>query len=96
MEVKSGFTRSSFFCGNYYYTIGRLGTINGCRGCINFDILERKEYKLCLCTGMLYDPTIDKAEQKYTFNQKVLARLKSIKQALFLPTEKDEKSSLSI
>lgn len=61
---------------------------NGCRGCTNFDILERKEYKLCLCTGMLYDPKVDKTEQKNTFNQKVLSRLKNIKQALFLSKEK--------
>ena len=62
---------------------------NGCRGCTNFDILERKEYKMCLCTGMLYDPADKKAkEEKYNFNQKVLSRLKSIKQALFLKKEK--------
>lgn len=61
---------------------------NGCRGCSNFDILERKDYKMCLCTGMLYDPAKDKNREKYTFNQKVLARLKSIKQALFLKKEK--------
>ena len=60
---------------------------NGCRGCTNFDILERKEYKMCLCTGMLYDPA-DKTEEEYTFNKKVLKRLKSIKQALFLKKEK--------
>lgn len=62
---------------------------NGCRGCTNFDILERKEYKMCLCTGMLYDPNDKKQkEEKYNFNQKVLSRLKSIKQALFLKKEK--------
>lgn len=62
---------------------------NGCRGCTNFDILERKEYKMCLCTGMLYDPNDKKPkEEKYNFNQKVLSRLKSIKQALFLKKEK--------
>ena len=62
---------------------------NGCRGCTNFDILERKEYKMCLCTGMLYDPADKKQkEEQYTFNKIVLARLKSIKQALFLKKEK--------
>lgn len=62
---------------------------NGCRGCTNFDILERKEYKMCLCTGMLYDPADKKQEEEqYNFNQKVLTRLKSIKQALFLKKEK--------
>ncbi|MFP9115474.1 GNAT family N-acetyltransferase [Flavobacterium sp. RHBU_3] len=64
----------------------------GCSGCNNYDILQRKEYKMCLCTGMLYDPAAKKNKQedsKYDFNQKVLARLKSIKQALFLKKEKD-------
>lgn len=28
----------------------------GCQGCINFDILEAKNYKMCICTGLLYDP----------------------------------------
>lgn len=60
---------------------------NGCRGCANFDILERKEYKMCLCTGMLYDPEKDKNKEKYNFNKKVLVRLKDIKQALFLKKE---------
>lgn len=26
-----------------------------CRHCVNFDILQRKEYKNCLCTAMLYE-----------------------------------------
>ena len=29
----------------------------GCKTCINFDILRSKENKMCLCTGMLFDPT---------------------------------------
>ncbi|MEM6785557.1 MAG: GNAT family N-acetyltransferase [Bacteroidota bacterium] len=28
----------------------------GCQSCPNFDILTRTERKMCLCTGMLYDP----------------------------------------
>jgi len=64
---------------------------NGCSGCNNFDILQRKDYKMCLCTGMLYDPAEKKNEEEdqYTFNKKVLARLKSIKQTLFLKKDKD-------
>jgi hypothetical protein len=42
---------------------------------------------MCLCTGMLYDPAKKTNEGKYTFNQKVLARLRNIKQALFLKKE---------
>jgi N-acetylglutamate synthase-like GNAT family acetyltransferase len=32
----------------------------GCQGCRNFDILQRNEYKMCLCTGLLYDPNSTK------------------------------------
>ena len=28
----------------------------GCQGCRNFDILQRSNYKMCLCTGLLYNP----------------------------------------
>lgn len=28
----------------------------GCQGCINHDILEMKQRKFCVCTGMLWDP----------------------------------------
>jgi len=28
----------------------------GCKSCVNFDILQSKGYKFCLCTAMLYDP----------------------------------------
>ncbi len=28
----------------------------GCEGCRNFDILQRNNRRMCLCTGMLYDP----------------------------------------
>ena len=28
----------------------------GCQGCRNFTILEKNNYRMCLCTGLLYDP----------------------------------------
>ncbi len=28
----------------------------GCQGCRNYDILEANDRRLCLCTGLLYDP----------------------------------------
>ncbi|MCD7971491.1 MAG: GNAT family N-acetyltransferase [Candidatus Azobacteroides sp.] len=28
----------------------------GCQSCVNYDILQRTERRMCLCTGMLYDP----------------------------------------
>jgi len=35
----------------------------GCQGCINFDVLQRNNRKMCLCTGLLYDPA-EKAKEK--------------------------------
>lgn len=34
----------------------------GCEGCRNIDILKRNDYKLCLCTGLLFDPAKNAAE----------------------------------
>ena len=28
----------------------------GCQGCRNYQILEANDHRLCLCTGLLYDP----------------------------------------
>lgn len=64
---------------------------SGCQTCKNFDILTRTERKMCLCTGMLYDP-VKKAQQKKEsrLNEKAFKRLKSIKQTLFYKKEKVE------
>jgi hypothetical protein len=29
---------------------------NGCKSCVNYDVLTRNNRKRCLCTAMLYDP----------------------------------------
>jgi hypothetical protein len=29
---------------------------SGCKGCHNYDILQRNSCRMCLCVGMLYDP----------------------------------------
>lgn len=36
----------------------------GCEGCRNYDILLRNERKMCLCTGLLYDPQVTKQASK--------------------------------
>ena len=39
----------------------------GCQGCRNYDILQRNNRRMCLCTGMLYDPKqplVDEEEKK--------------------------------
>ncbi len=63
----------------------------GCSTCKNFDILTRTERKMCLCTGMLYDPEKKKNTTKYEKDKAVLKRLKSIKQALFLKKDNKKK-----
>ena len=36
---------------------------NGCKSCVNYEILESKEFKNCLCTGMLFDPEEKKKQR---------------------------------
>lgn len=61
----------------------------GCQTCKNFDILTRTEQKMCLCTGMLYDPAKkEKEAKKEKINSKSFKRLKSIKEQLFLKRKK--------
>lgn len=64
---------------------------SGCQTCTNFDILTRTDRKMCLCTGMLYDPAKKKAvEKKEKLNEKAFKRLKNIKQSLFYKLEKED------
>jgi len=65
----------------------------GCQTCKNYDILTRTEQKLCLCTGMLYDPARDVNSKKnklhnHPYNKAVLQRLKKIKLSIFLKNKK--------
>lgn len=36
----------------------------GCKGCRNYDILERNNHKMCLCTALLYDPAYKRPVRK--------------------------------
>ena len=36
----------------------------GCQSCPNFDVLTRTNRKMCLCTGMLYDPEEEEKKKK--------------------------------
>ncbi len=60
---------------------------NGCQTCKNYDVLTRTERKMCLCTGMLFDPNAKKKPPK-KIKEKAFQRLKSIKQTLFLKKDK--------
>ena len=55
----------------------------GCQTCRNYDVLQRTQQKMCLCTGMLYDGGLSK-KKEHPYNSKSWSRLKRIKQSLFL------------
>lgn len=63
----------------------------GCQTCKNYDILTRTERKMCLCTGMLYDPVKKQVpKENKSFNEKAFTRLKNIKNTLFYKKEKND------
>ncbi|MFZ9003043.1 MAG: GNAT family N-acetyltransferase [Robiginitalea sp.] len=53
----------------------------GCQTCKNFDILTRTERKMCLCTGMLFNPE-ESAKKGEKLDKKSFERLWRIKQKL--------------
>jgi hypothetical protein len=57
---------------------------DGCKTCRNYDVLTRTERKMCLCTGMLFDPKNQNEEKSEKIKESVFKRLKNIKQNLFL------------
>lgn len=61
---------------------------DGCQTCKNYDVLTRTERKLCLCTGMLYDPKVKLNTNKKQVKSKVFQRLKHIKETMFLKNNK--------
>ncbi len=60
----------------------------GCETCVNYDVLMRTNRKMCLCTGLLYDPEHHQEKFDFTENSQKLSRLKRIKQAIFLKAKK--------
>ncbi|WP_405605225.1 GNAT family N-acetyltransferase [Polaribacter sp. Asnod1-A03] len=62
---------------------------DGCKTCRNYDVLTRTERKMCLCTGMLFDPKNNNKEASPEVKESVFKKLKDIKQNLFL--KKDNK-----
>ena len=60
----------------------------GCQTCKNYDVLQRTEQTMCLCTGMLFDPKNQKKKPKRKIKATTFRRLKSIKQTLFLKKQK--------
>jgi GNAT superfamily N-acetyltransferase len=41
----------------------------GCQGCVNYDILQRTQQKMCLCTGMIYEQKAKKQTLTGLFNK---------------------------
>lgn len=48
----------------------------GCKGCVNFDILQRNNRRMCLCTGMLFDPAVPLPAQSTATPYKMLIKSK--------------------
>ncbi len=60
----------------------------GCQTCRNFDILTRTDRKMCLCTGMLFDPKEKQPEKAPKLDKKSFDRLRNIKQSLLFKKNK--------
>jgi hypothetical protein len=47
----------------------------GCKGCVNYDVLERPDRRYCICTGMLFNPhdplCLEMAEREMSKDTKV-------------------------
>ncbi|WP_148783189.1 GNAT family N-acetyltransferase [Aquimarina intermedia] len=54
----------------------------GCQTCTNFSILTSKDYKMCLCTGMLFDPAKQVQKKQSWFNKTIVKLIKDKKQRL--------------
>lgn len=52
----------------------------GCKGCVNYDILQRNNRRMCLCTGMLYDPKarLERPSKKAPYIMWLLNRFRKI------------------
>ena len=55
----------------------------GCEGCCNYDILCRNNRRMCLCTGMLYDPKTPLQKQSW-WSPYVMAVKNAIKKIFHL------------
>ena len=73
---------------------------NGCKSCVNYDILMSKERKNCLCTAMLYDPkdhyTPEETTKEFKKKEKIYERFLRSKQLRFLKNFKRNNLIMSI
>jgi Acetyltransferase (GNAT) family len=77
----------------------------GCSSCVNYDILTRTERKLCLCTGMKFDPAeatnIAKTGEKPRFwnflkESKAYTSLMAVKQRILLGRVEKRKKKVQL
>jgi hypothetical protein len=61
---------------------------DGCQTCKNYDILTRTDRKMCMCTGMLFDPKNNNKSASKEVRESVFRKLKNIKENLFLKKSK--------
>ena len=60
----------------------------GCQTCKNYDVLQRTNQSMCLCTGMLFDPKAEGVKKDKKVKDKVFNRLKRIKESMYLKNKK--------
>ena len=60
----------------------------GCQTCINYDVLTRTKQKMCLCTGMLFDPKKQNKTETIEVKKTRFERIKNFRQNLFLKKDK--------
>lgn len=57
---------------------------NGCKTCVNYEILMSKDRKNCLCTGMLYDPKWAKKKESKSIDEvKFFSKFKKIRKLIW-------------
>jgi hypothetical protein len=71
----------------------------GCKSCVNYDILTMKEFKNCICTAMLYDPTDhyepEETAEDFKENSTLYERFMRLKKFMMLKSAKPgEKSTM--
>ncbi len=71
----------------------------GCKSCVNYDILQLKERKNCLCTALVFDPAVatkavvQETQEEYQSKSKLYNRYMDIKAAILLKAQKARKQA---
>ncbi len=71
----------------------------GCKSCVNYDILQLKERKNCLCTALVFDPAVatkavvEETIHEYQSKSKLYNRYMDIKAAILLKARKARKQA---